>query len=323
MIERVRLPRIRAKEHEVQYFTDRYIHFSEEMIEQAVLGQAFSLSSRRISVWLSRIIHDRISHVTLLHFSRQLAAVVEQIRQAPLTLPVKALILDGVWFRWRGSGKRVLLVALGVAEDGRVYLLDWIVAKSEGHQGWLNLLQRLRLRGLDASPLIIGDGSLGLPSAAREVYPQSKLQLCLWHLCQDMFRQVKGLSWSQRQRLEKEFWEVFNAPTLEACYARYLQFVGYWGCKQVTLANLFARYEDYLFHFFDFPAEYRQRLRTINLAESFFSRLREILRKYPGLSHEEQIDALMGLLWKGVNAYRDVYKTNQTQRWKGTFIYAW
>lgn len=103
----------------------------------------------------------------------------------------------------------------------------WIgsFSRSESHQSWLSLLQRLRERGLDKVPLVVGDGSLGLPAAAKEAYPQSQFQICLWHRCQDMLRKVRGFNWIQRQKLEMSFWEVFNAPTLEACYERYLAFL--------------------------------------------------------------------------------------------------
>jgi transposase-like protein len=77
--------------------------------------------------------------------------------------------------------------------------------------------------GIEA--LIVGDDSLGLPAAGRTVFPESRFQICLWHLCRDIMRQVKGLNWIQRQHLYHDFWEVFNALTLDECYERYLIFL--------------------------------------------------------------------------------------------------
>lgn len=109
----------------MQYFADRYVHFSEEVVEQVILGRSFRISGRQLSIWLSRVIRDRISYATLLRFSQQLTALVAELKAAPLTTPLTALVLDGVWFRSRGSGKQVLLVGLGVDQQGTVYVLDW------------------------------------------------------------------------------------------------------------------------------------------------------------------------------------------------------
>ena len=39
---------------------------------------------------------------------------------------------------------------------------------------------------------MVGEGSLGFPSAARELYPERSFRLFLWHFCQDLMRGVKG-----------------------------------------------------------------------------------------------------------------------------------
>ncbi|MDD3806937.1 MAG: transposase [Candidatus Marinimicrobia bacterium] len=155
-------------------------------------------------------------------------------------------------FRIRGEGKRVLLTALGVDSSGHVHVLDWLVEESEGQQSWLRLLQRLRQRGLGNVRLIVGDGSLGLPAAGKAVFPESQFQICLWHLCRDLMRQVKGLNWIQRQHLYHDFWEVFNALTLDECYERYLTFLRKWNRIHPAIERLFARYETHLFYYYDF-----------------------------------------------------------------------
>jgi len=72
--------------------------------------------------------------------------------------------------------------------------------------------------------LIVGDGSLGLPVAGQAVFPESRFQICLWHLCQALMRQIKSLNWVQGQQLYHDFRETFNALTLDECYEHYLRF---------------------------------------------------------------------------------------------------
>lgn len=171
--------------------------------------------------------------------------------------------------------------------------------------------------------LIIGDGSLGLPTPAKEAFPQSKFQTCLWHLCQDVLRKAQGLDWRQRQLFKDAFREVFNAPTLEECFRFYLKFLRHWGLRLPYIAYLLARYEDYLFNYYAFPVQYHPRLRTNNLVESFFSHLQKLLNQFLGVSSEEQIDLIIGLLWQRFNAYRSVHNSRQYQSQESSFIYAY
>lgn len=104
------------------------------------MGRAFGLSGRRLSTWHACVTKDKVSYATLLRYSRQIEVVVNQIRRAELNIPLKTLILDGIWFERRGVGKQLLLVALGVDDNGKVHVLDWLVSKSESHRNWLTLL---------------------------------------------------------------------------------------------------------------------------------------------------------------------------------------
>jgi len=322
-LENVRIPRIRSIGREVQMFTDKFVHFSRELIEQIILGQSFLMSGRKLSVWLGGMLKDRITYPTLCNLMGNLKAEFDTIRQSAIPDDIEALIVDGIWGRIRRSGKRVLLTALGVDSGGHIHALDWLVEESESLQAWMRLFERLRQRGLGNVRLIVGDGSLGLPAAGRMVFPESRFQICLWHLCQDLMRQVKGLNWIQRQHLYHDFWEVFNALTLDECYERYLIFLRKWQQINPAIERLFARYESQLFYYYDFPREYNYRLRTVNLAEGFFSHLRTLLRKYPGWTSPEQVYLIMGIFLKSMKTYRDMFHSQQKSINNGTFIYAY
>ncbi|MCD6296098.1 MAG: transposase [Deltaproteobacteria bacterium] len=322
-LENVRIPRIRSIGQEVQLFADRYVHFSQELIEQVILGQSFLMSGRKMSIWLGRMVKDRISYSTLCKLMESIKSEIELIRTGANPTDIEALIVDGIWGRIRGEGKRVLLTALGVDSHGHIHILDWLVSKSESTQSWIRLFEKLRERGLGDVRLIVGDGGLGLPVASQAVYPESRFQICLWHLCRDLMRQVKGLNWVQRQRLYHDFWETFNAFTLDECYDRYLRFLKKWSRTDKTVERLFARYENNLFYYYDFPQEYNYRLRTVNLAEGFFSHLRTFLRKYPGWTSQEQVYLIMQIFLKGMKTYQNVFKSRQLSTINGTVIYAY
>lgn len=158
------MPRIRSKDDEIHWFIDHFVHYSEDLVQQVILGRSFLLSGRKFSLWLSRIIDDHISYPTLYKLSTNLGEEFVQFRQRALPSCQEALILDGLWFKQHGFGKRVLLTALGVDKTDKVQVLDWVLAKSEGYPARtrLNLLKRLREHGLGSIRLIVSNGSLGL-----------------------------------------------------------------------------------------------------------------------------------------------------------------
>lgn len=79
---------------------------------------------------------------------------------------VRAVFIDGKRFRKHG-----VIVALGVAEDGRKFVLGIYQADTENGKSCLELLNNLESRGLPASGLLfIVDGGSGLNKALEEKY---------------------------------------------------------------------------------------------------------------------------------------------------------
>lgn len=81
-------------------------------------------------------------------------------------LDIRAVFIDGKRFRKHG-----VIVALGVAGDGRKYVLGIYQASSESHESCLELLNDLERRGLAASGIMfIVDGGSGLNKALNLKY---------------------------------------------------------------------------------------------------------------------------------------------------------
>lgn len=81
-------------------------------------------------------------------------------------MDVRAVYIDGKRFRKHG-----VIVALGVASDGKKYVLGIYQAGSEDHESCLNLLSDLEKRGLPTTGLLfIVDGGSGLNKALNIKY---------------------------------------------------------------------------------------------------------------------------------------------------------
>lgn len=92
---------------------------------------------------------------------------IEELQKRSLTeMDIRAVFIDGKRFRKHG-----VIIALGVAGDGRKFVLGIYQADSENHVSCLELLNDLERRGLPATGLLfIVDGGSGLNKALNIKY---------------------------------------------------------------------------------------------------------------------------------------------------------
>src|SRR3989344_2447316 len=95
------------------------------------------------------------------------AKKIDELQKRSLTeMDIRAVFIDGKRFRKHG-----VIVALGVAGDGRKFVLGIYQADTENHQSCLNLLNDLEKRGLPSCGLLfIVDGGSGLNKALNIKY---------------------------------------------------------------------------------------------------------------------------------------------------------
>jgi len=92
---------------------------------------------------------------------------IEELQKRSLVeMDIRAVFIDGKRFRKHG-----VIIALGVASNGRKFVLGIYQADSENHLSCLNLLNDLETRGLPATGLLfIVDGGSGLNKALNIKY---------------------------------------------------------------------------------------------------------------------------------------------------------
>lgn len=86
------------------------------------------------------------------------------------------VVVDGVWI-----GSWCLLIA--VSGTGRV--IDWQWAARESQAAWQHLFARI-----PAPEVLVSDGGSGLRAAATTVWPDTKLQRCVFHLQMNVTRHL-------------------------------------------------------------------------------------------------------------------------------------
>ncbi len=200
---------------------------------------------------LSAILGERASGLSATNVVRLKAGWEEEYKAwCKRDLRAKAYVYwwaDGIYFNVRLDEERsCVLVLMGALEDGTKELLAVVDGYRESTQSWRELLQQLKRHGLTVAPkLAIGDGSLGFWLALQEEYDPVPQQRCWVHktanILDKMPRSVQG-------------------PSYQAKYPK--------------ATECLEKDKEWLFTFYDFPAQHWSHLRTTNPIESTFATVR-------------------------------------------------
>jgi putative transposase len=295
-LQQVRVPRLRGRE-EIGLVERYERHGLDQMLFALTVG---GLSQRKVVGWVRRFLGGTLSPATIGAVLKQAQEQVEQRRSEPIPpRRYRAIVVDGIYLRYRRSVTQrarqgVLLVVVGVREGGGFDVLDWRAAPAETREDYEELFTGLWKRGLEAVELIVSDGLTAIVSAAQTVYPGAGHQRCLAHWFRNLEALTPRLAWFQRRKFRREFWWIWDAENRAQARDWGRRFCARWRWSAPEMVEKFqAELEDVL-AFFDFPVQWRHRLRTTNLGEGWFKHLRRYLSRFPGCGNAQHSEQVLG-----------------------------
>jgi len=202
--------------------------------------------------------------------------------------------VDGIHVQARlENDAQCLLVIIGATPEGKKELVGLIDGVRESAQSWKELLLDLKRRGLAMGPeLAVADGALGFWKALPEVWPRTCEQRCWVHKTANVLNRLpKSLQGKAKRALQN----IWMAETRKDAEAAFDAFAELYGAKYDKAVECLTKDRDVLLTFYDFPAEHWKHLRTSNVVESPFSRVR--LRTTASRRFKSQINATC-LIWK-------------------------
>ena len=192
---------------------EKYRRFWLDLDQDVLWSTSCCQSVREIAERWSAILGGSVGLRTINERINQIEPFVEKSHKEKIEDVPEVIHFDGIWMtlveqdetikidkrkraRHKRKGKRVVvLVALGFYKDGRRKILDWEIAKSEGHKEWEVLLNRLEQRGVGPETglkMVVRDGGGGLKQAIELVYGSKVIdQRCIFHKLQNV---LKGVS---------------------------------------------------------------------------------------------------------------------------------
>ena len=199
---------------------------------------------------------------------------------------------DGIYVKAGiGKEKAALLVVIGVKKDGSKGYLALAAGYRESKESWAEVLRQIKSRGVKNPRLFVGDGNLGLWAGVGEVYPQAQEQLCWNH---KMLNVIDAVSKKEQVEVKKHLTTMMYADSRQDALKERKIFEQAFRHNPKAVKTVVENWER-LTTYYDFPREHWQHLRTSNVVESPFSRVR--LRTAASRRFKSQINATC-LIWK-------------------------
>jgi transposase-like protein len=205
---------------------------------------------------------------------------------------VAYLWADGIYVKAGiGKEKAALLVVIGAMRDGSKRLLALEVGYRESKESWAEALRQLKRRGLKSARLIVGDGHLGLWAAVGEVFPEAGEQICWNH---KILNVLDAVSKKEHAKAKRHLKVMMYAESRDKALRERKRFEEAFGHNAKAVRSVVENW-DRLIRYYDFPREHWKHLRTSNVVESPFSRVR--LRTAASRRFKSQVNATC-LIWK-------------------------
>ena len=225
-------------------------------------------NTRRVRRALSAVFGGAISKDTVSRVWRKVKADWDAWSSRSLAgEPIIRLILDGTVVRVRLDRKAtsiVLLVVLGVREDGQKVLLAVKNMGGETSEAWRAVLDDLVKRGLRKPEFLIVDGGTGLEQALAALWGDVPTQRCTVHKHRNLLAHAP-------QRLHEEvsadYTDMIYADSLAEIQERRRAFVRKWRLRCKAVADSLEEAGDRLFTFTRLPRSQWKSARTTNAIE--------------------------------------------------------
>ena len=266
-------------------------NFSEMVVSLYARG----MSTREIEEHIRDIYGIEVSAQFVSRATEQVQIQITEWQNRPLERIYPVIFVDGLRVSVRGDKgvlKKCIFTVLGVGVGGRQEVLGLWIEETEGARFWLKVFNDLKARGIQDVIILCGDGLTGLPDAARSVFPDTDVQLCVVHQIRNA---TKFVSYKDRKAFCADMRPIYTAPTVEAAQLAFDTFSDKWGGRYPMSVASWSRNWDDLTTFFKYPVELRRIVYTTNAIESLHSQMRKNISTRKVFPHDEAVFKILFL----------------------------
>lgn len=232
------------------------------------------ISTRKVGQVLEQLCGTDITSIQVSRVAQELDTELEKWRQRSLGA-FCFLILDARYEKVRVAGAVVscaVLMAVGIAADGKRSVLGVSVSLSEAEVHWRTLLQSLLQRGLSGVHLVVSDDHAGLRAALAATLPSVPWQRCQFHLQQNA--QQFAPNQEMRLLIGADLRGIFNSQSRAEADERLRSVVVKYRSRLPKFADWLETNVPEALTVLLLPVAFRRRLRTSNLMERLSKELK-------------------------------------------------
>ena len=245
-------------------------------IENVIISlYAKGMSNSDIEAQIREVYNFDISTSTISRITEMVSGDIIAWQNRPLE-PVYLIVwMDGIIFKVRENSKvinKTVYIAVGLRRDGKKEVLGLWLGKNESSAFWMSVLTDIRARGTEDILITATDNLNGFTDTIKNVFPESKTQICVVHQIRNACRYVV---WKDKKAFTADMKHIYNAPNQEAAKMALEDFAQKWEDKYSYAIKSWRDNWEELTVFFEFPLEIRKIIYTTNLIENLNGKIRK------------------------------------------------
>ena len=297
-VKGVKIPRVRSNNWRSCILGEPYQRNSKigtSPLDLCCLLCFSGMSSREAAKIIAQITNIKLSHSTIARIIKKGKEVVEEFRKSKLLGEYIAIFLDAKYVKIsypNGIEGGLLVVAIGLNSKGNYEVLDIevVLTNKESSQCYVDLLKRIKERGVKEVKYVITDGISGIETIIRKFYPNVKYQRCIVHYMRNIEHKVRQ---KDKGEIIKDFKEMLAQQSPEeAKNYFYNKFYVKWGRVYKRLVEQIAKDLGSIVVHLEVPKEFRRYINTTNVVERFMRRLGEANKRSAFYGGFERIEHL-------------------------------
>nr|WP_313770976.1 IS256 family transposase [Mycoplasmopsis felis] len=200
-------------------------------------------------------------------------------RNRPLEKEYAMVFIDRIRFKVKEENRLVeqsVYIVMGYTLEGQKDVLGFWIGESESAKYWMQVLNDLKLRGVQEIFIISSDNLTGISNAIKAVFPKTQIQKCVVHQIRNS---VKFVNYKDLKEFAKDMKNIYQVNNIDEA-TRFLQiFEDKWKDKYMYLIKSWRDNFEELVTFFNFPKEIRKLIYTTNIIENLNRNIRKIITK--------------------------------------------
>ncbi|MCK5402132.1 MAG: IS256 family transposase [Flavobacteriaceae bacterium] len=236
---------------------------------------AKGMSNSDIETQISELYDIEVSTSTISRITDRITNDIVAWQNRPLESVYLIVWMDGIVFKVRENSKvinKTVYIAVGLKRDGKKEVLGLWLGKNESAAFWMSVLTDMKARGVQDILITATDNLNGFTDTIKNVFPESKTQICVVHQIRNSCRYVV---WKDKKAFTKDMKQIYDAPTKQAAKAALKDFGNKWNSKYSYAVKSWEDNWEELTVFFEFPVEIRKIIYTTNLIENLNGKIRK------------------------------------------------